>query len=107
MSVAARVQDHGFPPGSSAVLRGGQLVPVPRTSTAWGRPVASAARSTRVPQPRQRAPPGGILQAFTTLRNVVTSIRRLPGFQNIATGLRWMACDDLRSLELLRSRLAL
>ena len=44
---------------------------------------------------------GGAPQALATLRNLAISILRLAGFKNIAAGLRWMAWDHRRSLQLL------
>jgi hypothetical protein len=44
---------------------------------------------------------GGTPQALATLRNLAISILRLAGFENIASGIRWMAFDYQRSLTLL------
>ena len=44
---------------------------------------------------------GGTPQALATLRNLAISILRLVGFENIASGLRWMAFDYRRSFALL------
>ncbi|MGH3025431.1 MAG: ISAs1 family transposase, partial [Gaiellaceae bacterium] len=44
---------------------------------------------------------GGAPQALATLRNLAISILRLVGFENIASGLRWMAFDYRRSFTLL------
>jgi predicted transposase YbfD/YdcC len=44
---------------------------------------------------------GATPQALATLRNLAISILRLVGFENIASGLRWMAFDFRRSLTLL------
>jgi predicted transposase YbfD/YdcC len=44
---------------------------------------------------------GGAPQALATLRNLAISVLRLAGFDNIASGLRWMAWDHRRSLDLL------
>ena len=44
---------------------------------------------------------GGAPQALATLRNLAISILRLVGFTNIASGLRWMAWDHDRSLQIL------
>jgi predicted transposase YbfD/YdcC len=44
---------------------------------------------------------GGAPQALATLRNLAISILRLAGFENIASGLRWMAFDHRRSFALL------
>jgi len=44
---------------------------------------------------------GGAPQALATLRNLAISILRLVGFENIASGLRWMAFDYRRSFALL------
>ena len=44
---------------------------------------------------------GGAPQALATLRNLAISILRLVGFENIASGLRWMAFDHRRTLDLL------
>ena len=44
---------------------------------------------------------GGAPQALATLRNLAISILRLVGFNNIASGLRWMAFDHRRTFDLL------
>lgn len=44
---------------------------------------------------------GGAPQALATLRNLAISVLRLVGFTNIASGLRWMAWDYRRSLQIL------
>jgi predicted transposase YbfD/YdcC len=44
---------------------------------------------------------GGAPQALATLRNLAISILRLAGFTNIASGLRWMAFDHRRALQIL------
>ena len=44
---------------------------------------------------------GGAPQALASLRNLAISILRLAGFENIASGLRWMAFDHQRSFALL------
>ncbi len=44
---------------------------------------------------------GGAPQALATLRNLAISVLRLAGFTNIASGLRWMAFDHRRALQLL------
>ena len=44
---------------------------------------------------------GGAPQALASLRNLAISILRLAGFENIASGLRWMAFDHRRSFALL------
>ena len=44
---------------------------------------------------------GGTPQALATLRNLAISILRLAGFENIASGIRWMAFDYRRSFALL------
>jgi hypothetical protein len=44
---------------------------------------------------------GGTPQTLATLRNLAISILRLVGFENIASGLRWMAFDYRRSFALL------
>jgi len=44
---------------------------------------------------------GGAPQALATLRNLAISVLRLVGFTNIASGLRWMAFDHRRALQIL------
>jgi len=44
---------------------------------------------------------GGAPQVLATLRNLAISILRLAGFENIASGIRWMAFDYQRSFTLL------
>ncbi len=44
---------------------------------------------------------GGAPQALATLRNLAISVLRLAGFTNIASGLRWMAFDHRRALQIL------
>ena len=44
---------------------------------------------------------GGAPQVLATLRNLAISILRLNGFNSIAAGLRWVAWDHRRGLELL------
>lgn len=43
---------------------------------------------------------GGASQALATLRKLAISILRLVGFKNIASGLRWMAWDHQRTLQI-------
>lgn len=44
---------------------------------------------------------GGAPQVLATLRNLAMSILRVVGFENIASGTRWIAWDYTRGLELL------
>jgi len=44
---------------------------------------------------------GGAPQALASLRNLAISILRLVGFENVASGICWMAFDYRRSFALL------
>jgi len=50
---------------------------------------------------RSQVRTGGAPQALATLRNLAISVLRLVGFTNIAQGLRWMAFDHRRALQIL------
>jgi hypothetical protein len=50
---------------------------------------------------RSQVRTGGAPQALATLRNLAISLLRLVGFTNIASGLRWMAFDHQRALQIL------